>query len=187
MYLSFTDEEECRLELKRRLNLDTEETAALHIENALIDLFEVREESKEDEGFSLRLRNWVIRPDDLKLLETLKTTLIAFASANFVISQVPVSGLTSIAIGLLEILWKSYRKGAHITSQQVQVMALLEQATAPVFVGDLVKYLQIVKGEEWTEALVREVLSQLQQVHSRSGLISFVESTSDNRWCLAER
>lgn len=181
--LVFADRGECRREIQGRLGLDTG-AAQDHLSGALVDLFEAADESPRQDGFDLRVKHWVIRSDDLKLMEVIKTVAIVFSSANFMISNLTFSGITSVTIGILEVLRNAYRKGARIEPELVQVMIVLEHAKEPVAVSEIARSLISINEGEWDEASVRHALTRLREVHTREGLVAFVETTDDDRWCL---
>ncbi len=97
MAQEFSDRSACADELKRRLHLLPETSA---IDRELLKLLtdacnesgaDSDAQDSDDVVFETRVGRWVIRDDDLKLLEAVRDATLAFAAASYVVQDLAAS------------------------------------------------------------------------------------------------
>jgi len=129
---------------------------------------------------------WVIRNDDLKLLDSVLDGLKTSAGAGFfVLGGLTVTGLTVATAGLfagfLKLAYNAVSKGAILSSRDYSLIAALFGQSAGLTDQEILDRL-IATEPGWTIEDVRERLTMLGETPSRSGKISLVWKSTDARW-----
>jgi hypothetical protein len=159
------------------------EKAEAAVFEKLTDACEVPAEAEAapQSPFEMRLGRWVVRDEDLKLFGAVKDSVVALASANYLLGDLTAAGAASLAFAMLQLFRNAYRFGARVSRPQSRFLAVLKRAGRPLSVGELLQALG-PNDPSWNEAVVRQELAALQQVPTRNGAVAFVQSTADSRW-----
>jgi hypothetical protein len=123
-------------------------------------------------------RKWLIKNDDLKLLDALLAGIVAAAGAGFFLippgspTAVP-SAVAGAAIAAARVIWALKKKGADLTDDQRDVVAALRAMKTPVKADLLHKWLAY-KDPSWTPARVDDCLQELTKLRFSTGKVDAV-------------
>ncbi len=183
MAQEFSDRSACADELKRRLHLLPETSA---IDRELLKLLtdacnesgaDSDAQDSDDVVFETRVGRWVIRDDDLKLLEAVRDATLAFAAASYVVQDLAASEITAIAFAFLELARNARQAGGWLTSPQLQIVRALEKSGRTASRNDLLK--KLPKG--WTEADIDREVKGLHALPTRGGPTKVVDELTDGQ------
>lgn len=129
---------------------------------------------------------WVIRDDDLKLLDSILDGLKASAGAGFFIfGGLTMTGTAVVAAGILagtlKLAYNAVSKGAMLSARDYSVVAALFGQSGGLTDQEVLDRLSDSESN-WTIDQVRERLAALGEMPSRSGKISLVWKAPDDRW-----
>lgn len=131
--------------------------------------------------------HWVIRDDDLKLLDSIIEGIKVAATAGFFLVPLGSTALgvavAGLATAFLKVAYNAWTRGVKLTPKDYALFASLKQSQAGVTVEDLaVKFGS--QDEAWTPDAVRAGLTRLMEAPSPSGRIGLVWQT-EGRWRVA--
>ena len=142
---------------------------------------ELRKEAHAtDSALGLRVGAWIIRSEDIPVLEAIS---IGAAAATAVAGPV---GLTAAAVvtavsGFATLCWKAWRKGATLSKDEVAVLGFL-QVHGPLSVEDL-KTMAASQLKDMTAERVELAMKSLGEVELLSGeLVDLVRKDASGRW-----
>ncbi len=129
---------------------------------------------------------WVIRDDDLKLLDAILDGMKASAGAGFfILGGLTVTGTAAAAAaifaGMLKLAYNALSKGATLSVPDYSVIAVLFAQSGGLTDQEILDRLS-TSEPNWTIDQVRERLAALGEIPSRSGKISLVWKGADGRW-----
>jgi hypothetical protein len=129
---------------------------------------------------------WVIRDDDLKLLDSILDGLKASAGAGFfILGGLTVTGTAVAAAGILagtlKLAYNAASKGATLSASDYSVIAALFGQSVGLTDQEILDRLS-TSEPNWTIDQVRERLAALGEMPSRSGKVSLVWKAADGRW-----
>jgi len=129
---------------------------------------------------------WVIRDDDLKLLDSILDGLKASAGAGFfILGGLTVTGTTVAAVsllaGTLKLTYNAISKGVTLSARDYSVIAALFGQSGGLTDQEILDRL-LTAEPNWTLEQVREHLVALGEMPSRTGKISLIWKSSDARW-----
>jgi hypothetical protein len=129
---------------------------------------------------------WVIRNDDLKLLDSVLDGLKASAGVGFfILAGVTVTGGTVAAAGILagflKLAYNAASKGAILSTRNYSIIATLFGQPAGLTDQEILDRL-LTTEPSWTIEEIREGLTMLSEIPSRSGKISLVWKSADAQW-----
>ena len=129
---------------------------------------------------------WVIRNDDLKLLDSILDGLKASAGAGFfLLGGLTMTGTAVAAAGLLagflKLAYNASSKGAILDARDYSVIAAMFGHPAGFTKEEILERLS-VKEPDWTIDEVGKHLDRLSETPSRSGKIALVWKSADEKW-----
>jgi hypothetical protein len=134
--------------------------------------------SEESEGLNLKIGTWVIRDDDVLIVQAIG------AVGTAVVASLATGGLAVPLVGaaitqLADMCWRAWRKGAHLSKVQVAVYGYLA-AEGPTTVIEIVKSLN---RPDLSTDRVGTVLSSLQSFDMADGrVLPLVARDEDGLW-----
>jgi hypothetical protein len=130
--------------------------------------------------------NYVIRNDDLKLLDSTLDGLKASAAAGFfILAGVGITGTAVATVGMLagflKLAYNAVTKGAILSKHNYSILAALFGEPAGLTDQAILDRL-LTTEPDWTIEGIRDGLTMLTEVPSRSGKIAMVWKSTDARW-----
>ncbi len=131
---------------------------------------------------------WVIRNEDLKLLDSVLDGLKASAAVGFflipaVSAAAALAAAAGIFAGLLKLAYNVVIKGAILSARNYSIIAALFNRPDGLTDQEILDQLIVAEPKlVWTIEDVREGLTMLSEIPSRSGKISLVWKSTDGRW-----
>ncbi len=131
---------------------------------------------------------WVIRDEDLKLLDSILDGMKAAAGANFfVLASSSLSGGTVAAVGIfacfLKLAYNARKKGVSLDPRAYSVFEVLSERRVGLTDKEILVAL-VEKDPSWTFEDVHRTLNTLSEAESSSGKIQLVWKKSDETWRL---
>ncbi|HEX4606693.1 MAG TPA: hypothetical protein VH092_00665 [Urbifossiella sp.] len=172
----------CAAELEQRLGLTLMTDA---IKEAMLDVLTdacyepgaaPAVQEPNNAGRNLRVGHWVIRDDDLKLFGAVRDTMLAFASASYVLRDLPVSGVTALVFAFLQLGRNARQFGGRLTDRQWQLVIALQNSGRTASRADLLK-----KLPGWTEAGIDQEVKGLRALPTRAGPMKVVDELTDGQ------
>jgi hypothetical protein len=137
-------------------------------------------EKLADGSLNLRINNWILREEDIPVIETIGIVSTAVTAAfvpGAVVTAVVVTALSSFAT----ICWKAWRKGAPLSKAEISVLGFL-QVHGPMFLEEL-KDKAVFADNEISKIDVELALQSLTDVELRDGnIIELVRQDASGRW-----
>jgi len=129
---------------------------------------------------------WVIRNDDLKILDTVLDGLKASSGAGFfVLADRSISASIVAAAGLfagvVKLAYNAVSKGVVLSSRDYSIIAALFDQDDGLTKEDLLSRLLLTQSN-WTIDDVQTGLASLSETPSRNGKIQLVWKSADDRW-----
>jgi hypothetical protein len=139
-----------------------------------------RADMRADAGsLNLRLKGWVLRNDDLPVLEAIGivgAAATAVLAPGGIAAAAVVTAITSFAA----MCWKAWRKGAPLSRSEIAVLGFLE-INGPMDEEELTQKAASLKDLSIDE--VRRSLRTLTDVELRDGeMVSLVRKDASGRW-----
>lgn len=133
---------------------------------------------------------WVIRDEDLKLVDALFSGATAAAGAGYFIGSIPtgtplISAVTGLLTATLRLVYNIKRSGAFVSIEQAQIIQALKSNKEGMTRLRLLKFLQ-AKDSAWTEEKVNDALASLVKLRTPKGFISLVAEDQMSRWVLQD-
>jgi hypothetical protein len=138
-------------------------------------------------GAHIASLRWVIRDDDLKLLDSILDGLKASAGAGFfILAGRTVTGSTVAAVSILaaflKLAYNALTKGAILSPRDYSVIATLFNETNGLTEKEILDRL-LSSEPNWTAEQVTECVVKLTRLPSGSGKVTLVwKSDDDGRW-----
>jgi len=139
-----------------------------------------QEEQSRDGALGLRIGGWIIRPEDLPVLDAISVGAAAAAAAF------GPGGMTAVAVvaavsGFASLCWKAWRKGASLSPDEVAVLGFLK-LHGPMALEDL-KKMAAAQLDGFSEDRVELSLKSLRDVELLNGdLVDLVRIDESGRW-----
>jgi hypothetical protein len=139
-----------------------------------------KEEHATDSALGLRVGAWIIRSEDIPVLEAIS---IGAAAATAVAGP---AGLTAAAVvtavsGFATLCWKAWRKGATLSKDEVAVLGFL-RVHGPLSMEDL-KPMAASQIKDMTADHVELAMKSLGEVELLNGeLVDLVRKDASGRW-----
>jgi hypothetical protein len=139
-------------------------------------------------GGTIGFRNWIIKNDDLKLLEQLvpaAMAIITFLSVANAPVAVMVAGLAFSTLGIAN---KFRTKGIVVDAEDFHVLMALKQAgpSRASRIAEMLSGLHIYGRDMWDEERVVATLNRLRLLPQNDGTTAtIVNESSDGRWSAA--
>ncbi len=131
-------------------------------------------------ALNLRIGSWVLRDDDLPIIQTLGTTATALAATlatGGIAWPAAAAALTSFA----DLCWKAWRKGASLSSTELIVYGFVK-AHGPITVERLSTLLQEAK-ESLSVQEIEVALRNLAEMELNNGeLLAMTSLENDGVW-----
>lgn len=131
-------------------------------------------------GLNLRVKNWILREEDLPFIETIgtvSTAITALMLPEVAVSAVLVTALSSFTA----ICWQAWRKGATLSKAEVAVLGFL-QVHGPILLEDLVEK-AAASIDDLSEDDVKLAIQSLTDVEFRDGdIVELVRRDESGRW-----
>jgi hypothetical protein len=129
---------------------------------------------------------WVIRDDDLKVLDTVLDGLKASAGAGFfVLTDLKPTAVVVAAVGLLagvvKLAYNAASKGVVLSPDDYSIISALLKHKDGLTEEQLLEELRPA-DPGWTPEKTRSELARLAEAPSRSGKIALVWKTPDSKW-----
>jgi hypothetical protein len=141
----------------------------------------VREGTLADAGgLNLRIKGWVLRNDDLPVVEAIGIVGAAATAAlgpGGIAAAAVITAVTSFAA----MCWKAWRKGAPLSRREIAVLGFLE-INGPMDEEELARKAS-AQLKDFSADEVRKALRGLTDVELRNGeIVSLVRKDSSGQW-----
>jgi hypothetical protein len=129
---------------------------------------------------------WVIRNDDLSLLDAVSDAVMAALTTGWVVGVSPVAqpnvaGVAAIAAASLRVLNQIRRKGAQISDRGMKLLVALDSSERPLSREDIAEGLDSLSQKE-----LADTFEELQKVRLRDGtVVSLISQDATGRWSVA--
>ena len=137
-------------------------------------------ERAADGSLDLRLKNWILREEDIPVIEAIgivSAAALAALAPEVIAAAVVVTALTSFAT----ICWKAWRKGAWLSKNEIAVLGFL-QIHGPMYLEEL-KHKAAATVDDLSENDVELALQSLTDVEFRDGnIVELVRKDASGRW-----
>lgn len=126
---------------------------------------------------------WVIRDDDLLLLDAVSDGVLAAISTGWILdesagTQATVAGIAGVAAASLRVLNQIRRKGARISARNMKVLLALDSSERALSIEEMVEGLDDLSREE-----VIAAFEELQKVRLRDGTVeSLIAQDATGSW-----
>jgi hypothetical protein len=141
---------------------------------------EVRAEGGGGSGLELRIRNWVLREEDLPVAETIGLVGAA-ATALLAPAAVAAAAVVTALTAFAGLCWRTWRKGGVLSRAEIAILGFL-QVQGPMTLDDLKqKASAAIAG--LTPDDVGQGLQSLRDVELRDGrIVELVRQDASGRW-----
>jgi hypothetical protein len=154
------------------------------VRSALLDGISLAEDdlriesiNEKSQAFHLKLGAWVIRDSDIPIFEAFNSTAAA-VTLSLTTAGIAWPAVTTALTAFANICWRIWRKGAHLSSRQMEVYGFLK-AHGPMLLAALADTLQKA-GKNLTEDDVAAVLESLAEIELNDGSIITLASKDHN-------
>jgi hypothetical protein len=131
-------------------------------------------------GLRVPVLRWIIKDDDLKLLESIFDGLKAGAAAGLIVGEPTtatiVTGVVGIAAAAAKLGRQMLRKGRKLTELEYQVLAALSSAGNGMTETQLVAWMEITTRRTKSEAEIRDAINSLQSIALADGTLTSLVS-----------
>jgi hypothetical protein len=131
-------------------------------------------------GLRVPVLRWVIKDDDLKLLESVFDGLKAGAAAGLIVGEPTAATLAAGIVGIVAMVVKigrqMMRKGVKLSDMEYQVLASLRGAGNGLTESQLVTWIGIMTHRKTDEAEIRDAVRRLQAIALSDGTITSLVS-----------
>jgi hypothetical protein len=133
---------------------------------------------------------WIIKDDDLQLLESLTRGAQAAAGAGFFAAGMPsttvVAAAVGVAVAVFKMIRQVLRKGARVEQRQREILLLLKANPKGMTADQLLAALNASAKANWSLAEVETELTKLEKVRLSDGtVVAFVAVATDRTWSCA--
>jgi hypothetical protein len=133
------------------------------------------------------VKHWVVRDDDLKLMDSVWSAIIAAAGTSFFQASVTLSAVTGIAAAVFKLARSILKKGVSLDPLQYKILSILRAAPEGLLIDELSQSLnQTLELDQFNQfsALDAETeLRALSKVRLRDGsVISLVTEDGRGKW-----
>lgn len=141
---------------------------------------DIRKDGGGERALDLKIKNWVLREEDLPIAETIG--IVAAASAAVLAPAGVAAGAIITALSAFACLcWKTWRKGAVLSKAEIAILGFL-QVQGPMSLDDL-KQKASLALEGVTPDDVEKGLQSLRDVQLRDGsMVELVRQDASGRW-----
>jgi hypothetical protein len=131
-------------------------------------------------GLNLRLKGWVLRNDDLPVVEAIGIVGAA-ATAALAPGGIAVAAVVTAVTSFAAMCWKAWRKGAPLSRSEIAVLGFLE-INGPMDEEELAQKAS-AQLKDFSAEEVRKALRTLTDVELRDGeIVSLVRKDASGRW-----
>ncbi len=155
------------------------------------DLSELQNRPAPPGSFALMLpvKCWVIRDDDLALVDSLWAGVTAAAGANFIQHSLSASALVGIVAAVFKTVRKAVRKGVSLGPLQFCLLLGLRRSSRGLTVSETTAWVNMAAGSDsadLTEDSIREELNALTRVRLDDGSVAALAMEDhEGRWSAA--
>ena len=133
-----------------------------------------------DAGLNLKLKGWVLRTEDLPVIEAIGIAGAA-ASAAFAPGGIAAAAVITAISSFAAMCWKAWRKGARLNRDEIAVLGFLE-VHGPMDLEEL-KRKASTQLRNLSTSAVAKALRSLTDVELRDGeIVSLVRRDASGRW-----
>jgi hypothetical protein len=133
-----------------------------------------------DAGLNLKLKGWVLRTEDLPVIEAIGIAGAA-ASAALAPSGIAAAAVITAISSFGAMCWKAWRKGAQLNRDEIAVLSFLE-IHGPMDLDEL-KRKASDQLKNLSSSAVAKALRSLTDVELRDGeIVSLVRRDASGRW-----
>jgi hypothetical protein len=186
----FENEELCATYLAKRLRQAGVEAAISNeLANAVVDGLRdpwARAAGDFERGEQMLVSSlgWVVRDDDVKLLEGFFAAASAAAGANFFFGSATAAAIVGMVAAVFKTVNNLRRKGAFLDPIKCQILFVTRQSENGLELPEIVEKVQALPGcADLTTADVKSDLETMTSVRLRDGSVqALVACASDGRW-----
>jgi hypothetical protein len=160
-----------------------EQRVSVDIRSALLSGFSAasdrlsNEEPEQSQAFHLKLGAWIIRDEDIPLLQAISATATAVA-LSLTTAGLAWPSIATALTSLTDVCWRAWRKGGRLSPQQVSVYGCLD-AFGPSTCDSLLVHLPKHGKDLSADALV-STLESLTEIELNDGRIIALASQNAN-------
>lgn len=148
-------------------------------------------QSAPTKAFALKIGRWVVRDDDLKLVDELNKALVAAAGVGFFLdgTKVSAAAITGVALAMVAVLRNAVRSSASLSDDQLAVLVALANASERPTTEALLDAIEsanaaVPEASSWDEARLKRALSILKDYPTKAGIRHFVSVDGNGGWGL---
>lgn len=141
-------------------------------------------------GFLVPRYRWVVRDEDLRLVDSLFASASAVVGTNVLVGSEAATAVVGVVAAVFTLFRAAYRKGAMLSEQETTLLVALKGIGSPNTVDALVAYLNGEHGNasesEWTTERVKDLLESLERTRLQDGsVVALVERDGRGMWGIA--
>lgn len=177
MELTFDNLADCKAQWRDRLRLDAADPQTAQLLEQLAELSEEPQEATPG-SFQLKFRSWVMRDEDLKIVESVRDSLMAIAATNFMPVNFTIATIAGISVAVLRVARECHLFGAILGHRESQLIGILKAAGEPLSPANLLVRL---RPSGWDDEDVKASIRRLKATATRSGPKKFVDEDAEGR------
>ncbi|MFN5298260.1 MAG: hypothetical protein ACK5HA_08180 [Planctomycetaceae bacterium] len=166
MDLKFDNLADCKAQWRDLLGLDVADPHTAQLLEQLAELSEAPEEPAAPGSFQLKFRSWVMRDEDLKIVESVRDALMAIAATKFMPINITVATVAGIAVAVLRVARECRLFGTILGHRDSQLIGILKAAGEPLSPANLLDRLRPLG---WDDEDVKASIRRLKATPTRSG------------------
>lgn len=138
-----------------------------------------------DKALISRATYWVVRDDDVKLIDGLWNALTAAAGTNYFVGSVTAAAVTGVVAAVAKTIYNMRRKGAYLNPLQHRLLLALRSVQG-LLETELLERIQTMHAPDEPKLTVADLnteLMALTKVRLRDGtVVALVAQDGDQRW-----
>lgn len=141
---------------------------------------DLRSGAIETHGFNLRLGNWILRDDDIPVIEIVAgvgSGVLAIAATGPLGLAAVISGIKSFA----KIVWDAWRKSARLGNNEIAMLGVIE-VMGPIEEDRAIAEAQKLDAKVTAETWAKSILSLTDVELANGDIVELVRKDASDRW-----
>lgn len=178
---AFDTEAEFETALAGSLDGDIPEDVRVAIKDGILEEERLlRSGDVELHGFNLRLGKWLLRDDDIPVIEIIGLVgsgILAIAATGPLGLAAVISGVKSFA----KIVWDAWRKSARLGNNEITMLGVIE-VFGPIDEADAIAEAQKIDADVKLETWAKSILSLTDVELANGDVVELIRKDASERW-----